>query len=109
MLSFELSAIDFILVIAVVILLILYITKSFVKPPIEKKPSVGEKIPPKKLPATAPSLKKEGEKLLSSQPQTDSPKCPYHFGYLKKLEKNASIPDECLSCSRIMECFGPSE
>ena len=106
MLSFELSAIDFILVIAVVILLILYITKSSVKPPTEEKLPVGDKIPPKKLAATAASLKKGGKKRLSTQPQTDSPKCPHRFGYLKKLDKNAPIPDECLSCPRIMECFG---
>ena len=35
--------------------------------------------------------------------------CPHHFGYLKKLGKNASIPDECLSCFRLMECFGSGE
>jgi len=37
MLSFELSAIDLILVVAVIILTILYLTKSEVKPPTEEK------------------------------------------------------------------------
>ena len=109
MLSFELSAIDLILVIAVIVLLILYVTKSSAKPPTEEKLPVGEGTPPKKLAATDAGLKKGEKKLLSTQLQTDSPKCPYGFGYLKKLGKNAPIPDECLSCSRIMECFGSSE
>jgi len=53
---------------------------------------------------------KDGEKkLLSIKPQTDSPKCPYGFGYLKKRDKNAPIPDECLSCPRMLECFSSSE
>jgi len=108
MLSFELSAIDLILVIAVIVLFILYITKSSVKSPTEEKPFV-EKAPTKKLATTAANLETEGKKLLSTQPQTDSPKCPHVFGYLKKLDKNAPIPDECLSCSRIMECFGSNE
>jgi len=109
MLSFELSAIDLILVIAVIVLFILYITKSSVKPSAEEKLSVGERAPPKEMAATAVSLETGGKKLLSTQPQTDSPKCPHRFGYLKKLDKKAPIPDECLSCSRIMECFGSSE
>ncbi len=32
--------------------------------------------------------------------------CPYHFGFLRKRNKNTSIPDECLKCSRMLECFG---
>ena len=98
MLSFELSAIDLILLIAVIVLLILYITKLSARPPTEEK-----------LAATDASLKKGEKNLLSTQPQTDSPKCPYCFGYLEKLDKNASIPDECLSCPRITECFGSNE
>jgi len=32
--------------------------------------------------------------------------CPYHFSFLKKFDQNTSIPDECLRCSRMLECFG---
>ena len=31
-------------------------------------------------------------------------KCPYNFGYLKKLNQDTHIPDECLGCSRMLEC-----
>ena len=32
-------------------------------------------------------------------------KCPYHFGYLKMhARQNIPIPNECLRCSRILEC-----
>jgi len=30
--------------------------------------------------------------------------CRYQFGYLRTLPTNAPIPDECLSCDRIIEC-----
>ena len=30
--------------------------------------------------------------------------CKYRFGYLRTLPRDASIPDECLSCDKIIEC-----
>lgn len=30
--------------------------------------------------------------------------CPYYFGFLKTLPKKTSVPDECLTCLKIMEC-----
>jgi hypothetical protein len=108
MLSFELSAIDLILAIAVIILLILYVTKSSAKPPTGKKLLVEEERHSKKPTIEDESPKKEIERP-TVKPQSDSTKCPYGFGYLKKLDKDAAIPDECLSCSRIMECYSAKE
>jgi Sec-independent protein translocase protein TatA len=108
MLSFELSAIDLILMIAVIILLILYITKLSTKTSTQEKLLVEEKKTSKE-PATETTIPEEENKRLTSKPQRDSTKCPYGFGYLKKLDKNASIPDKCLGCSKIMECFSANE
>lgn len=45
------------------------------------------------------------ERITYENPKTDIiPTCNHHFGHLRTLPKNASIPDECLSCSRIVEC-----
>jgi hypothetical protein len=30
--------------------------------------------------------------------------CPYHFGYLRSLPKENSIPDKCLTCANLMQC-----
>ena len=38
----------------------------------------------------------------------ETEKCPHSFGYLSKLGKNASIPEECLFCSKLMNCIVPS-
>jgi len=103
MLSFELSVIDLILAIAVIILLILHIKKTSAKPPTEEKLLVEKKKPSRKPSVDEVRLEKEIERP-TRKPRTDSAKCPYGFGYLKKLGKDASIPDKCLSCSKIMEC-----
>jgi len=31
--------------------------------------------------------------------------CQHHFGYLKKRPKNAPIPDECLTCQKMIQCL----
>jgi len=98
MFSFEPSAVDIVLLIAIIILLILYITK----------PSIEEKNLPDKPTKTVTSLKTE-EEPSPKQPETDSQKCPHGFGYLKKLDKNAPIPDKCLGCPKIMECYSSNE
>ena len=111
MLSFELSAIDLILAIAVIILLVLYITKSSAKSPTEEKLLVARKNVSEKPETEAITPEEEKERLMSMQPepQTGSAECPYSFGYLRKLDKKASIPDGCLGCSRIMECYSANE
>ena len=111
MLSFELSAIDLILALAVIILLVLYITKSSAKPPTEEKILVEKESPPEKPAKEAAMPGEEKKRLMSSQlqPQTGSAPCPFGFGYLRRLDKEASIPDGCLGCSRIIECYSANE
>jgi hypothetical protein len=115
MLSFELSAIDLILAVAVIVLLILYLTKSSAKPAVEEKLLV-EKESPSETPATEVATPdEEREEPVSAQPQpkpqpkTGSATCPFGFGYLRKLDKDASIPDGCLGCSRLLECYSAGE
>jgi len=113
MLSFELSAIDLILAVAVIILLILYITKLSAKPPVEEKLLVNKESSLKELAIEARMPEEEIERPMSSQPQlqpkTGSAECPFTFGYLGKLNKEASIPEGCLGCSRIMECYSANK
>jgi len=35
--------------------------------------------------------------------------CPHHFGYLKEHPKNIPIPNECLTCTKIMQCLAGVE
>ena len=96
MLSFELSAIDIVLTVAVIILFILYLTRSSTKPTAKTQPFLAKKILRKDR-ATVVERREQREK-------TDVWKCPHSFGYLENLPKDASIPNECLTCPRVMEC-----
>ena len=111
MLSFELSAIDLILAIAVIVLLVLYITKSSAKSPTEEKTLVVRESSPEEPVEEAATPEEEKKGLMSSklQPQAGSASCPFGFGYLRKLDKEAPIPDGCLSCSRIVDCYSANE
>ncbi|MEM2281825.1 MAG: hypothetical protein QXZ68_07595 [Candidatus Bathyarchaeia archaeon] len=54
--------------------------------------------------------KKGGEDLTSPQKalEVDEPagkECPHFFGFLKKRPRNMPIPDECLTCKKMIECL----
>jgi len=97
MLSFELSVMDLVLVIAIVTLLLLYITKISTKCAARSKPS--------------PKREKESDAhiALPRPSSTDSAevsiKCSHHFGYLKTIPLGSSVPEECYNCSRMMQCL----
>jgi len=40
----------------------------------------------------------------SKEAKVTATKCKYQFGYLRTLPKDAPLPDECLSCDRIIAC-----
>jgi len=55
--------------------------------------------------------------LIFGQPQKEKPlvkstakkekgssRCSQQFGYLRSLPKNASVPQECLTCKKMLEC-----
>ncbi len=35
--------------------------------------------------------------------------CAHHFGYLKTLPKEATMPDGCLTCPKLLQCFVKKE
>jgi len=44
----------------------------------------------------------ETSKSLEERPPL---KCPHHFELLKNLPEGASAPEECLTCSHVINCF----
>ena len=95
MLSFELSAIDIILVLAVLVLLLLYWTKL-------------SKIPEEK-PIRQQTAQKTKAKETTNAPQNGYTECPRGFGYIKGIENDGSVSERCLGCYKIMNCYGESE
>jgi hypothetical protein len=59
------------------------------------------------------SAKKKEEKgpdltVDSRKPRTEQEatvKCGHFFGYLNKHQKNMPFPEECLTCTKMVECM----
>ena len=106
MLSFDLSAVDVVLLVAVFILFSLYVTKMKEKPKNQSK-SKTEKPQISKKSQTTSNLDQKPERLEEKlQPGFD---CTHHFGYLKNLSRNTPVPNECFGCPKVMQCLFPNE
>jgi len=109
MLSFDLSAIDIVLLVAVLILFSLYVTRKPGAPRTESgfKSSIERE---RKLPLSKkenPSNQKS-KTASSTQPDKVFQNCEHEFGYLKNLLRNTPVPDECFGCPKVMQCLFPA-
>jgi ferredoxin-like protein FixX len=102
MLSFELSAVDLVLFIAIIVLFLLYLRFSTRFDWLNQKKRLqhSETV----VDETAKKYEIKDEKKREIVVPLISGKCPFNFGYLRKLSDEVSIPTECLECSRILEC-----
>jgi len=120
MFPFELSLFGTGLMIAIVVLVILYLVVLIRLNPstegdriLEEPPTEGQVEPTmynEVEEETAESI--ERQETIFPMPveneKTDVQRCPYHFGYLGEHPKNTPIPNECLTCIKIMECLSKS-
>jgi hypothetical protein len=51
------------------------------------------------------SISIEKVKKVAVARHEDSVKCKHFLGYLKKRSKDAPIPDDCLTCDKMIECL----
>jgi len=59
---------------------------------------------PKPLPVPVEELPIQ-ERLDQPEFRVQVPQeCQHQFGYLRTLPRNASLPDECLRCHKILDC-----
>jgi hypothetical protein len=102
MFSFDVSAIDIVLAMAVVVLFVLYVAK---KPESARDVSTTpEKVKTlqENQKTTARTLK--SGKNVRAKSQTDFRNCAHSFGYLRSLPRNTPVPDECLGCPTVVQC-----
>ena len=106
MLSFEVSAIDVVLLVAVLALFILFITQKRSQPGAKSQLNMKdqEELPEKSRLKGKAALETPNEK----QSAEDFQKCVHQFGYLKDMPKNTPIPDECFGCPTVMRCLFPN-
>ena len=99
MLSFEITAIDLILVIAVVVLLLLFVTKLANSPEEIIKKSMEK------------NVKHQRQKMKYSDSSNNScvnyalNECPRGFGKIRGVDDDNSISERCLSCYKMSQCY----
>ena len=49
--------------------------------------------------------KKESLKMKVEKKIEEIVTCSHHLGYLKKRPKNSPIPEECFTCSKMIDCM----
>lgn len=109
MLSFELSVIDIILAIAIIVILLLQVKKTPTESTTEPKLSREKKKPFEGSKKSFVKRKTLGKKKFLAHTPEGSIDCPHHFGYLKKLSLGSSVPEECYNCSQMMQCLFSDE
>lgn len=109
LLSFELSVMDIVLAIAIIVILLLQVKKTPTESAAQSKLSREGREPPESLGKNRVKRKTSRTKGLPSHAPEDSTGCWYHFGYLKTLPLGGSVPKECYSCSRMRQCLFSSE
>jgi len=107
MLSFEVSAIDIVLVVAVLALLFLHVTRKTGES--ETKPSSHVEKIEKLREKPKITFKTKKSQANAKQPQTGFQNCAHNFGYLRSLPKNTPVPDECFGCPKVMRCLFQNE
>ena len=57
-------------------------------------------------PAEPPKVTEESSvPIPPTLTQLRPPNCTHFFGYLRKLPKNTSMPDDCFGCPKMVECL----
>ncbi len=105
MLSFELSAIDIVLLVAVMALFLLFITQR------RGQVSTGSRLPvqDQERILEEPEAADQSTVQEFSEPRSAIcfEKCVHNFGYLKNLPQNTPVPSECFGCPKVMRCLFP--
>ncbi|MBE0519736.1 hypothetical protein IBX35_01655 [Candidatus Bathyarchaeota archaeon] len=66
----------------------------------EEKRTVKKKRAKIEEPIAQPTKLKPAEQL-----SLKDNKCPYHFGYLSQRSRKEEIPEECMTCEKIVQCM----
>ena len=90
MFTFEITAIDLILVLAVILLLVLYVTKLTNSPEELLKESIKQSVKQQKV-------------EVCHDGSYDA--CPRGFGKIRQTGDLNSVSERCLSCYRFSDCY----
>jgi len=106
LLSFDVTAVDVVLMIAVLVLLALFISQRRSQEKAESQlPNQGEKSPENPVAIDQAPVEERSARRHS----TGFQKCIHDFGHLRNLPQNTPVPDECFGCPNVMRCLFPNE
>jgi len=57
------------------------------------------------IPAKAPDKGVKTGAHKDAEKESSTASCPHHVGYLKTRSKNETVPDNCLTCPKILQCM----
>ena len=106
MLSFEVSAMDVVLLVAMLVLLLLFISQKRSQSVAE--PQLNADHQEKLLEEPKATVETAIRNPLKKQSAEDFQKCVHQFGYLRNMPKNTPIPDECFGCPKVLRCMFPN-
>jgi len=73
--------------------------------PEEEEKEASEEVEPERL--EEPEMLEEPEKEPAKPSESEEeapPGCPHYVGYLSKRPKGTPIPEECLTCPKMIDC-----
>lgn len=104
--SFDVTAIDIVLMVAVLVLLALFIAQK--RGQVRAAPhsaAWGEHATERR--ATVAQARVEERPLKRRSAGFE--KCIHDFGHLRNLPQNTAVPDECFGCPQVMRCLFPDQ
>jgi len=107
MLSFEISAIDVVLMVVMLVLFLLFIAQRRSQPMAEPQLNIDDQ-EKHTLEETKAAEENMTEDSLKKHSAEGFQKCVHEFGYLRDMPKNTPIPDECFGCPKVLRCMFPS-
>jgi len=107
MLSFDISAIDVVLLVAMFVLLLLLVTQR--KSQSVAEPRLGINTQEKLSGEPEVSGEIPVESRLSKQSVDGFRGCVHQFGHLRSIPKNTPVPNECFGCPKVMRCMFNNE
>lgn len=106
LLSFDVTAVDVVLMVAVLVLLALFIAqrrgqmRAESQLPIQSEQAYERPVTMERAPIEERPLRRRSAGFQ---------KCIHDFGHLKNLPQNTPVPDECFGCPQVMRCLFPDQ
>jgi hypothetical protein len=103
-LTFDISIFDITMLIAIIVLFTLYLTST------PKESSMRKTVLKKVINTKKPTQNPKPQKTQNNNHTNKNPNCPHHYGYLKThRDKNKNIPEECVGCTKLVQCLFTEE